>query len=147
MLTWLVIAGLQWGPAFAVLYLGGFDELMTDDPSLPMWLACAVGLWLGTALSVMAWGAAGVHWRRMALRLDLHLRGLFATGADALLVTNLTFALLGLFYLLRAGLASVPFVGAAIAGTLGLYWAFILPHFVGLLFRKHAEKLHEIYEA
>jgi hypothetical protein len=144
-LTFVAIALLQYGPFAAYLLLLGGESLLT--PSLPFWLGAAGALWLGTALSVMAWGAAAVHWRRSALRVDQHLRGLFAVGGDALATVNVTFVMLGLVLVLRGMLGSaVPLVGAALAGILGLYWAFVAPHLVGLLFRRHARALHAIYE-
>ncbi|MDX1630887.1 MAG: hypothetical protein R3234_03445 [Thermoanaerobaculia bacterium] len=147
LLTFLVIAGLQYGPALVYLSLFGWDGLATTEPSLPFWLGFALCLWLGTALSFMAWGAAGVHWRHLSLRVDKHVQGLFATGGEGLLMINLTFLLLGLVFWLRGALGdSIPLLGAALAGTLGIYWAFLLPHLVGLLFRRNRAELHRIYE-
>jgi hypothetical protein len=145
--TYVVIALLNYGPLVAFVFAFGMEGLATGEPELGFWLGAAAALWLGTALSVMAWGAAAIHWRRSALRVDQHLRALFATGGDALKTTNITFVMLGLVVVLRGVLGSaVPYVGAALAGILGLYWAFVAPHLVGLLFRRHAAALHEIYE-
>ena len=146
-LTYVVIALLNFGPFAAWLIAFGAAGLATTEPPLWFWLGGAAALWLGTALSVMAWGAAGVHWRHSALRVDHHVRGLFAAGGDALKTVNITFVMLGTVVVLRGVLgAEVPVVGAALAGTLGLYWSFVAPHLVGLLFRRHAAALHAIYE-
>jgi hypothetical protein len=143
--TFVAIALLQYGPFAAYLFTFGGENLLA--PSLPFWLGAAAALWVGTALAVMAWGAASVHWRISVLRVDHHVRALFATGGDALATTNVTFVMLGLVLVLRGVLdAQVPIVGAALAGILGLYWAFVGPHLVGLLFRRHARALHAIYE-
>ena len=146
-LTWVVIALLNYGPVAAYVFLFARQGLLTGAPSLAFWLGAAAALWIGTALSVMAWGAAAVHWRRSALRLDQHLRALLTTGGDGLKTVNLTFVAVGIVVVARAVLGSqVPWVGAALAGTLGLYWSFVAPHLVGLLFRRHATALHAIYE-
>ena len=146
-LTWIVIALLNYGPVAAYVMLFARQGLLTGTPSLAFWLGAAAALWIGTAMSVMAWGAAAVHWRRSALRLDQHLRALFTTGGDGLKTVNLTFVAVGIVVVLRALLGSqVPWVGAALAGSLGLYWSFVAPHLVGLLFRRHAGALHAIYE-
>jgi hypothetical protein len=145
--TFVVIGGLQYGPAAAYLYLFGWEGLVTREPSLPFWLGFAACLWLGTALSFMSWGAAAIHWRHLALRVDKHVQGLFATGGEGLLMVNVAFLLVGTVFWLKGVLGdTVPLLGAALAGTLGLYWAFLLPHLVGILFRRHRERLHEIYE-
>jgi hypothetical protein len=146
-LTFVAIALLNYGPLTAWFFAFGADGLLTDEPKLGFWLGAAAALWLGTALSVMAWGAAAIHWRLSALRVDQHLRGLFAAGGDGLKVVNITFVMLGVVVVLRGVLGSaVPWVGTALAGILGLYWSFVAPHLVGLLFRRHATALHAIYE-
>jgi hypothetical protein len=51
-------------------------------------------------------------------------RGFLAARGDALAVTNLTFGLTLVAFLSRSLLATLPLVGAAIAGTVGAYWLF-----------------------
>ena len=94
LLTYVVIALLHWGPLVAYLLLLG-PRALAGEPSLVFWLGAAALLWIGTALSVMAWGAAAVHWRSSALRVDQHVRGFFAAGGDALQTVNVTFLLFG----------------------------------------------------
>jgi hypothetical protein len=145
-LTFLVIALLNYGPLVAFILLFGGPQLLTT-PSLPFWLGAAAALWAGTALSVMAWGAAAIHWRHSALRVDQHVRALLATGGDGLKTVNLTFLLVGLVVILRAVLGErIPILGAVVGGVLGIYWTFVAPHLVGVLFRRHAAKLHAVYE-
>lgn len=146
-LTFVAIALLNYGPVVAYFALFGLQGLVTSEPSVAFWLGAAAALWLGTALSVMAWGAAAVHWRRSALRLDQHVRALLAAGGDGLKTVNITFVLFGAVIMLKAALGSqIPLLGAALAGIVGLYWAFVAPHLVGLLFRRRRAELHAIYE-
>jgi hypothetical protein len=146
-LTYLAIVLLNFGPIAAFVIAFGGQGLMTSEPSLAFWLGAATALWLGTALSVMAWGGAALHWRRSAVRIDHHVRGLLATGGDGLKTVNLTFALCGLVVLARALMSKhLPLVGILASGVLGIYWTFVAPHLVGLLFRRHAAALHQVYE-
>jgi hypothetical protein len=143
--AYLGIALLQWGPLLLVVLLRGRAALAADAGTA-FWIAAAAALWLGTALAVMAWGAAGVHWRRKALRVDQHVRALLATGGDGLRTVNVTFLLFALVVLARAGLGGrVAFAGIALAGALGIYWTFLAPHLAGVLFRRHARALDAIY--
>ena len=147
MLTYLVIALLNFGPLVAFMLAFGMEGLMTSEPSLAFWLGAAAALWLGTALSVMAWGGAALHWRRSALRVDHHVRALLATGGEGLKTVNLTFLLCGLVVMARALMGKhLPIAGILLSGVLGIYWTFVAPHLVGLLFRRHAAALHEVYE-
>jgi hypothetical protein len=75
-------------------------------------------------------------------------KALLATGGDGLKTVNLTFLLLGLVVLSKALLgARIPLAGALLGGVVGIYWTFVAPHLVGLLFRRHATALDAIYEA
>ena len=147
-MTWLVVVFfLQYGPLVLYLMAMGGKGLLTSEPSLLFWIGAAACMWMGAALAIMGFGAAGVHWKHQCLRIDLHIRGLIATGGDALLATNFTFVLFSVVFVARAVLGgSIPIVGAMASGIVGLYWAFLEPHFAGILFRRHAKKLHEIYE-
>ena len=146
-LTYVVIALLNFGPLVAFLLAFGWNGLATMQPSLGFWLGAATALWLGTALSVMAWGGAALHWRRSALRIDHHVRALLTTGGDGLKTVNLTFVLFGVVVLARALMAKhMPLAGVVLSLALGIYWTFVAPHLVGLLFRRHAAALYEVYE-
>jgi hypothetical protein len=146
-LTWMfIVVGLQYGPVVSFLFYFGARGLLTSEPSLVFWLGAAACLWLGTALALMGFGSASAHWRHSALRVDQHVRGLLATGGDALKFTNISFVMLGLTFVLKGLLDDLPVLGSAIAGTLGLYWAFMEPHFAGLIFRRNGKTLHAIYE-
>ncbi|HXT51284.1 MAG TPA: B-box zinc finger protein, partial [Thermoanaerobaculia bacterium] len=132
-LTYLAIVLLNFGPLVAFLFAFGVQGLMTREPSLVFWLGAAIALWLGTALSVMAWGGAALHWRRSAVRIDNHVRALLVTGGDGLKTVNLTFALCGLVVLARALMSKhLPLLGVLVSGALGIYWTFLAPHLVGL---------------
>jgi hypothetical protein len=146
-LSYLVIALLQFGPLVAFLYAFGLEGVMTTKPSLAFWLGAAAALWFGTALSVMAWGGAALHWRRSALRVDNHVRALLRAGGDGLKTVNLTFLLAGVVLISRALMNQhVPLLGMVLSGVLGIYWTFVAPHLVGLLFRRHAAAMHAVYE-
>lgn len=146
-LTYLVIVLLNFGPVAAFILVFGWKGLATMQPSLAFWLGAAAALWLGTALSVMAWGGAALHWRRSALRIDNHVKALLATGGDGVKTVNLTFVLFGVVVLARALMAKhLPLAGVLLSLALGIYWTFVAPHLVGLLFRRHAAALHEVYE-
>lgn len=145
-LTYLVIVLLNFGPVAAFVLAFGWQGLMMK-PSFGFWLGAAAALWFGTALSVMAWGGAALHWRRSALRIDNHVKALLATGGDGVKTVNLTFVLFGVVVLARALMAKhMPLAGALLSLALGIYWTFVAPHLVGLLFRRHAAALQEVYE-
>lgn len=144
-LTFLVIATLHYGPLAIFVFVFAPAALL-GPPRLLFWIGAAAALWIGTALAVMAWGAAALHWRHSALRVDRHLRALAATGGDGLATVNVTFVLVGLVAVTRALGAGVPVVGTAVAGVIGIYWTFVAPHLVGLLFRRHGERIRGIYE-
>jgi len=40
----------------------------------------------------------------------------------------------------------LPMLGALLSGVLWIYWTFVAPHLVGLLFRRHAAALNQVYE-
>jgi hypothetical protein len=146
LLTWLAIGALQWGPAVAWIVAFGGWELLAGEASPGFWIGLAALLWLGTALAVMAWGAAAVHWRHLAVRVDKHVAALAAAGGDGLATVNLTFVLLFVVLLCKGLLGRVPLAGTVVAGVLGIYWSFLFPHLVGLLFRRHGARLHAVYE-
>jgi hypothetical protein len=145
MLTWLVVAILQFAPVvgFTLVNMG---KVLTAEPSLLFWAGFSVLAWIGTALGTVAFGAAGRFNRGSALRIDLHLQALKIGGADAVTATNMAFAIGILVFVLRALLRQVPFVGAAAAGVVGAYWTFTSAHLAGVLFRRHILELERVYE-
>ena len=142
--AYLVIVALQAGPAALWLVLGR-DRLLSLEPSVPFWAGVALLAWIGAAMALMAWGAAAVFSRSDVLRLDLHVRGFLAAGADAVTIANLLFGLGALLFVLRVLFAGVPFVGAAVGGVLGAYWTFTSAHLAGVLFRRHTRRLEALY--
>ena len=144
-LTYIYIACLQMGPAVAYLLLR-MEDLLTKEPSFVFWAGFAICAWLGSALSTMAYGAAGRFSRVSAMRLDLHIKGFLAGGADAVTATNLAFGLGICFLALRALLSKIPFVGEAASGIVGAYWFFTSAHLPGVLFRRHIFQYEKLYE-
>jgi hypothetical protein len=146
--TYVGIALLQWGPALLVVLLAGGRDALVEPRGIVFWGIAAAALWVGTALAAMAWGAGAIHWRRKVLRVDQHVRALLATGGEGLLTVNVTFLLFAAVVLVRTAFGSgLALLGIALAGVLGIYWTFLAPHLVGVLFRRHAAALHAIYEA
>ncbi len=146
-LTFLAIALLNYGPLVAYLGLAAALGLLGAGAGPALWVGAAAALWVGTALAVMAWGGAALHWHHSALRVDQHLRALVATGGDGLVTVNLTFFLCGLTVVTRVLLgARLPLLGALLGGAVAIYWTFVAPHLVGMLFRRHPATLDAIYE-
>lgn len=144
-LTYLMIALLQFGPAATYVFLG-MEGLVTGEAGLGFWAGFAVCAWLGAVLATMAYGAAGRFGRGSSLRLDLHVRGFLTGGADAVTAANLTFGLGVTFFLLRLALDSIPIAGAILSGVVGAYWFFTSAHLAGVLFRRHIFVLEKLYE-
>jgi len=85
--TWIAIHLLQFAPLL-VLFWAVDEASLLAKPNLPFWIAVALALWVGSALGVMAFGAAGSAGRLRALALHLHVRGFFRAGGDAVKATN-----------------------------------------------------------
>ena len=144
LLVYLWIAILQF--ALPVAYVSALGAERLTQPNLAYWIGFAFFWWLGTAMSIMALGAAAKYGGGAALRVDLHLKGFLAAGADAWTVANLTFVLgLGVL-IVRALMSSVPLIGAAASGALGAYWLFTSAHLVGVVFRRHLLALDSLYD-
>jgi len=144
-LTYLGIALLQFGPVALCLFLRK-DALLTGEPGLAFWLILALLGWLGSAVALMAYGAAGQFDRTSILRLDLHAKGFLAGGADAVNAANLSFGLGAAFFVLRLVLTAIPILGAILSGIVGAYWFFTSAHLAGVLFRRHIFTLEKLYE-
>jgi len=145
MLTYVVIAILQFSPAVAFTLLN-MGSVLSTEPNLFFWAGFAVMAWLGAALGTVAFGAAGRFDRSSALRLDLHFKALKIGGADTVTATNMVFAASILLLIARAALEQVPYVGSAVAGILGAYWTLTSAHLAGVLFRRHILELEKVYE-
>ncbi|HEV7668237.1 MAG TPA: hypothetical protein VGS22_06915 [Thermoanaerobaculia bacterium] len=143
----LVFLILQiWRYGLVALYLFvGRSMIFTKEPNLLYWLGAAVLGWLGTVAATMALGAVGKFDPDLVLRLELHTRAFRACGADAVTIVNLVFALDLAVWLVRLCLADIPLAGSAAAGILGTYALFVSAHLAGLLFRRNAAAVEEIY--
>lgn len=145
-LAYVGIAVLQFAPMAAYFFLVGPEQLLTDDPSLLYWIGFSTFGWLGSAMALVALGAAGRFGPGTALRVDLHLRAFVAAGREALVISNLVFVLGIAVWVVRLALRAVPLAGAAVAGTLGAYWIFTSAHLAGLLVRRNAVVFEELYD-
>jgi len=154
MATWLVIYLLQILPALPFAYVIGrglLDAATTGDaaaldPDLAFSLGTAATLWLGTALGVMAFGAAGAFGRLKVLSVHHHLRGFLLCRRDALVITNMIFGCGALVLVVRTLLETfMPLAGIPISGALGAYWLFVNAHLPGVLFRRHLFDLERLY--
>jgi hypothetical protein len=146
LLTYGFLGFVQFAPLVAYFFLfGGFERVLSDEPSFVFWLGFAIFAWAGAAVWVVAFGAAGHYGLSQSVRLDLHLRALAGSKRDALLFANIVFPLGTGFFVLRSLLDQSPLLGAAIAGTLGAYWVFVSAHLAGLIVRRNLRKFDAIY--
>lgn len=143
-LVFLILQVWRFAPVGLYLYFGR-SLIFNKEPNLLFWLVAAVLGWIGTAASTMALGAVGRFDPDQSLRIDLHVRAFRACGGDAVTIVNLIFALDLAVWLARLGLASIPIAGTVIAGILGSYALFVSAHLSGLLFRRNAAVVEEIY--
>jgi hypothetical protein len=143
-LVFLILQLWRYGPVALYLFVGR-GMVFTTEPNLLFWLGAAVLGWIGAATATAALGAVGKFDPDQVLRLDLHVRALRACGGDAVTLVNLIFALDLAVWLARLGLAQIPLAGAAVAGILGTYALFVSAHLSGLLFRRNAAAVDEIY--
>lgn len=123
-------------------------EALLEPPSYPFWLGVAVLLWLGGALALMAFGAAGVFGRPYVLAVPSHVRGFLAAGGSAIKIANVGFGVGAVVLMVQFLLESnVPWVGAALSTGVSVYWIFTAPHLAGVLFRRHLPAFEKIYGA
>jgi hypothetical protein len=143
----LVFVILQiWRYGLVALYVFVFrGAIFAKEPNLLVLLGLAVLAWVGAATATMALGAVGKFHPDHVLRLDLHWKAFRACGADAVTIANLVFALDLAVWLVRLGLGNIPLAGSAITGILGTYALFVSAHLAGLLFRRNAPVVEEIY--
>ncbi len=143
-LVYLILMLWQFGPA--ALYAFVFRaQIFTTEPNLLFWVGFALLSWVGIAAGAMALGSVGKFMPDNVLRIDRHVRAFRACGRDAVIYTNILFGLGAAVWLARLGLGQVPFAGSVIGGILGTHWLFVSAHLSGLIFRRHADAVAEIY--
>ncbi len=133
-------------PLILILYLLGcvLEELAELRPHCS--LALLAGSVLGAALWIPAFGSVAVEWNPwMALRIDLHVRALLLVGADGWKTLGLLVGLLVFRQALGVILLPIPLLGALAQIMVATYTLLMGAHFVGLLFRRHAETLDALY--
>jgi hypothetical protein len=136
-------------PAALALYLSGcgVDALLGGaEDAARCGLVLAAGLVIGLPLAVPMVGSLAIYQRLdLVVRLDLHVRALFAAGADGLTTVLFTYAVLAASGLLQFALSAFPLLGGALSAAAAAYGSFAGAHVVGLMFRKHAAALNAIY--
>ncbi|MCH9651018.1 MAG: B-box zinc finger protein [Deltaproteobacteria bacterium] len=140
---------LRYSLVFVLVLAVGLERLLEvamRPHQIWFWAALAICLWLGSALSVMAKGAAGTYDRIDLIQLHLHYKGFRGAGADAVTTTNLVFGVEALLLILSAVLSQgIPVLGSLIAGVLSVYWFLTGPHLIGVLFRRHRRLMDDLY--
>lgn len=150
-LTWFGMRFLHLVAFVFVLERGGGVSLFARPPSAGFWLAATLALWLGTALGMMALGAAGTVTRIQAINLLGHVRGWLGLGTEAINATNVFFGLGALVLVARGWLEAhdpgvVPaLVGATLSSVLAAYWLMLEPLLAGLLFARNPATLATAY--
>jgi hypothetical protein len=136
-------------PAMLALYFSGcgISYLLGDAPGAARcWPALAAGLLVGLPLAVPMFGSLAIYQHLdLLLRLDLHVRALFAAGRDGLSTVLLTYAVLAASRFMEFALGGFPILGGVLGAALAAYGSFAGAHVVGLMFRKHAPALDAIY--
>lgn len=110
------------------------------------WLVLVLGWFLAMTLWVPAFCAVAVFqegW--LAIRLDLHLRALFAGGFDLVATALMATVLVVLGQALSTLLAFLPLVGVIASAAAGMYGWFTAAHLVGLYYRRRRGELEGIY--
>jgi hypothetical protein len=142
--AYLAILILQFVPPALYLWFGR-GMILTTRPSLLFWAGFALIAWAGAALGLMALGAAGRFTRGDVIRIDRHVAAFLAGGPDAVMITNIVFALgIGTVFA-RAAFNAIPLVGSLAGGVIGAYWAFTSAHLAGVLFRRRYFELEKLY--
>ncbi len=143
--TWVVINVLQLMPV--VFYL--FGRVGTDPferPNPLFALAVAALGWVGTAVALMGFGAAGNYRRIKVLGFHQHVLAYVRSVPDSVHVTNYAFGLFVATTFLQTFFeGSLPILGTILSGVVGLYWIFMMPHLGGLIFRRHDKLMDRIY--
>ncbi len=145
LVTWWAINLLQLVPV--IFYLFG---RATQDPDVKpdpvVWLAIAALGWVGTAVALMGFGAAGNYRRIKVLGFHQHLLGYMGSVPDSVHITNYAFALFVATSFLQSFFeGSIPVLGTILSGVVGIYWIYMMPHLGGLLFRRHNKLMDNVY--
>ena len=128
------------------LRCGDGESLAHGPGSAGCWIAVLLGIALGAALAIPAAAVyAAYQGFVLTLRVDLHLRFLATTGGDGLATLALVVALLSASQLAAGALGALPLLGGAVAGALAAYALFVGAHRIGLLVRRHAAEMDELY--
>jgi hypothetical protein len=144
--VWLAASMLQFLGVGLLVSMTGTLEVAFGAPSWGFWLSAAVLLWLGTAMGLMAFGAAGTFDRIKVVSVPTHVLGFCRLGAEAVNITNWVFGLGAVVLVARSALESMhPLIGIPLSGALGAYWMFVQPHLAGVLFRRNYEILEASY--
>jgi len=144
-LTWMAVIVMQWGLVIVVALDYGILNVLMSEPSLLFWLVMALCGWLGTALALMAMGAAANYGRWHVFGLPHHFVAFKRAGGDAVAITNLVFGLTALIPVVQIVVSPIPLAGTILGVALGSYWTLVLPHLCGLLFGRNAEDMDAVY--
>ncbi len=145
LVTWLVINLLQFTPVVFYLFgRAGADPVNRPDPLVALAIA-ALG-WVGTAVALMGFGAAGNYRRMKVLGFHQHFLAYMGSVPDSVHITNYAFGLFVATTFLQSFFeGSLPLLGTILSGVVGLYWIFMMPHLGGLVFRRHNRLMDRIY--
>ncbi len=141
---------------FWLLTLASISPALVVGMELP-WDQGLVGLVLGLPFLLIAFlvgfifwipafGAVAVYENAWLIpRVDRHIMALRSAGRDTLLFAGLLALLFVFRVVLQMALVFVPYLGWILATILELYSTVMAAHLVGLLFRRHVEKMDEAY--
>jgi hypothetical protein len=144
-LAWLAVFVWQWGLAVLVAWDYGLLNVFLSEPSLIFWLTIVLSVWVGTALAVMAMGAAANYGRWNVFAVPQHVVAYRRAGGDAVATTNVIFGLGAVIPVAQAMASAVPLAGTILGIAFGAYWSLVLPHLCGLLFGRNAEDMDAVY--
>ncbi len=141
--TFAILTVLRYGLPGLFVYAG--KNLIERGAGLPFWIGIALAGWIGAAAFATALGAVGQFSLDLAPYVKRHAQAFFACGGDAVRITNMIFGLDLAVWLARLAFVGVPIANSAVPGILGTYGMFVSAHLAGLLFRRNAHRLDEIY--
>lgn len=143
--TWLVINFLQILPIIFYAY-STLAMAFGQKPNPVTWIGVAAVAWVGMAVALMGWGAAGSYRRIKVLSFPQHVIAYLGALPDSIQITNVTFGLLIATTAIQEVLeGSLPLLGSALSSLVGIYWIFMVPHLGGLIFRRHNDLMDKVY--